>query len=88
MKQPSVSRARGLPPAFLSDKAVVTFAATRDSAGERVVLMTWHESVANDPGAIERPGQMELSEEDAARLRDFLDHWLGLVPPTEPREAA
>lgn len=88
MEGPSVSRARGLPPAFLSDKAAVTFASTRDADGERVVLMTWHESAANDPGVVEHSGSIELTETDVGRLRDFCDAWLRLVPPPEPREAA
>jgi hypothetical protein len=88
MEGPAVTRARGLPPAFLSDKALVTFAATRDADGERVVLMSWHESAANDPGVVEHTGQMSLTETDIGRLRDFCDAWLRLVPPTEPREAA
>lgn len=86
MQRPPVSKARGLPPAFMSEKATVTFASTRDADAERVVLMTWHQDAENDREGWR--GQMELSDEDIRRLRDFCDAWLGLVLPPEPREAA
>lgn len=88
MQRPSVSKARHVPPAFLSDKATLVLASTRDGDGERVVLLSWHQGAANDPAEIEWTGQMELSEEDIRTLRDFCDAWLALVPPPEPREAA
>ena len=84
MQRPPV-KARMVPPAFLSDKATLTLSSTRDDRGERVLLLSWHEGAANDGSWT---GQMELTELDAARLRDFLDCWLLLVPPPEPREAA
>lgn len=77
-------KARHIPPAFLSDKATLTLSSTRDEAGERVLLLSWHEGAANDI----RSSQMELSELDVTRLRDFCSAWLDLVPPPEPREAA
>lgn len=88
MQRPPPSKARHLPPAFLSDKATLTLGSTRDESGERVILVSWHESAANDPGSVEWTGQMELTEEDIRRLRDFCTDWLELVPPPEPREAA
>jgi hypothetical protein len=83
MQRPPVKH-RGLPPAFMSDKATLTFSSTRDSDGERVVLVSWHE----DDGLFSQTSQMQLSALDVERLRDFCDAWLALVPPTEPREAA
>lgn len=75
-----------MPPAFMSDKATLTVSSTRDESGERVLLLTWHQDAAND--ATEWTGQMELTTLDAERMRDFIDSWLALVPPPEPREAA
>lgn len=88
MQRPPV-KARGLPPAFASDKATLTLSSTRDSSGERVVLVSWHEGEV-DTGAddVTRSSQMLLTSLDVERLRDFCDAWLALVPPTEPREAA
>jgi hypothetical protein len=69
----------------LSADAALTVSATRDEHGERVLLLSWHQSAAND---IEWSSQIELTELDVTRLRDFLDAWLALVPPPLPREAA
>ena len=86
MQRPPVTKIRRVPPAFLSEKATLTFSSTRDESGERVVLLSWHEAAANDGGAYS--GQMELSTLDVERLRDFCAAWLALVPPPEPKEAA
>ncbi len=83
---PDVTKMRAVPPAFLSDKATLTFSSTRDSAGERVLLVSWHQDV--DTRGNGWTGQMELTELDVERLRDFCAAWLALVPPPEPREAA
>ena len=84
MQRPPV-RARGLPPAFMSDKATLVLSSTRDSGGERVVLVSWHQ----DEGLFDWHGQMQLTHLDIERLRDFCDAWLAMVPPEpEPREAA
>jgi hypothetical protein len=90
--RPALSRATPHAPAFLSADAALTVSATRDAGGERVVLLSWHQGavtriIGND-NAVQWSGQMELTELDATRLRDFLDAWLALVPPPEPREAA
>jgi hypothetical protein len=63
-------------PVFLSDKATLTFSSMRDEHGERVVLVTWHQGEE-----IDWTEQIELSELDVARLRDFCSAWLGLVAP-------
>lgn len=84
MQRPPV-KARGLPPAFMSAHATLVFASTRDTDGERVVLVSWHENDADD---VTRTSQMPLTTLDVERLRDFCDAWLALVPPPEPREAA
>jgi hypothetical protein len=68
----------------MSEKATLVFSSTRDSVGERVVLVSWHEGDAD----VTRTGQMSLTSLDVERLRDFCDAWLALVPPPEPREAA
>lgn len=74
---------------FLSDKATLVLSATRDEHGERVVLVTWHQGEpSNGNGDVHFSGQIELTELDAERARDFLDAWLAMVPPPEPREAA
>jgi hypothetical protein len=86
MQRPPPSKARGVPPAFLSDSSTLVLSATRDTDGERVVLLSWHQ-VADARGNYWR-GQMELTEEDVRKLRDFCSDWLDLVPPPEPREAA
>lgn len=69
----------------MSDKATLTISSTRDEHGERVLLLTWHQDAGNDNAWT---GQMQLTELDGSRLREFLDAWLALVPPPEPREAA
>lgn len=86
MQRPPV-KVRCVPPAFMSDKATLVFSSTRDESGERVLLVSWHQDAPDNDGA-EWTGQMELTELDAERLRDFVDAWLALVPPPEPREAA
>lgn len=89
MQRPPV-KVRCVPPAFMSDKATLVFSSTRDESGERVLLVSWHQDAANDaaPNEAAWTGQMELTTLDAERLRDFIDSWLALVPPPEPREAA
>ena len=74
--RPPVHRATVRAPVFLSDKATLTFSSIRDSAGERVLLVTWHQGEE-----IDWTEQMELTTEDVARLRDFCSAWLGLVEP-------
>lgn len=74
-------------PVFLSDKATLVLSATRDEHGERVVLVSWHQGEPSNDG-VSYSGQIELTELDAERARDFLDAWLAMVPPPEPREAA
>lgn len=86
--RPGLSRATPHAPAFLSPDAALTVSATRDESGERVLLLSWHQSAANDGAGIDWSGQLELTELDATRLRDFLDAWLAFVPPPLPREAA
>lgn len=86
MQSPPVAKVRPVPPAFMSDKATLTFSSTRDSHGERVLLLTWHQVVDTRGNYV--TGQMQLTELDGSRLREFLDAWLALVPPPEPREAA
>lgn len=68
------AKVRRLPPAFLSDKATLTISSTRDESGERVLLLSWHQDERE-------PGQMQLTDLDVARLRDFCSAWLDLVPP-------
>jgi len=85
MQSPPVAKSRCVAPAFLSDKATLTFSSTRDESGERVLLVSWHEDAGNDNAWT---GQMMLTELDASRLREFIEAWLALVPPPEPREAA
>lgn len=75
-------------PVFLSDKATLVLSATRDESGERVVLVSWHQGEPSNDGSVHFSGQIELTELDAERARDFLDAWLAMVPPPEPREAA
>ncbi len=83
MQRPPV-KGGTLAPVFLSDKATLTFSSTRDSAGERVLLVSWHQGERD----IDWTGQMELTELDVERLRDFFAAWLAMVPLPEPREAA
>lgn len=84
MQRPPVN-VRPVPPAFLSDKATLTFSSHRDESGERVLLLSWHQDAGNDNAWT---GQMQLTEFDATRLREFIEAWLAMVPPPEPREAA
>lgn len=83
-----------VPPAFMSDKATLVFSSTRDETGERVLLVSWHQgepgndSVSDCESGPSWTGQMQLTELDVERARDFFDAWLAMVPPPEPREAA
>lgn len=71
--RPTVHRATLRAPVFLSDKATVTIAPGRDERGERVVVVTWHQGEE-----IDWTEQIELTELDVERLRDFCSAWLAL----------
>lgn len=74
--RPSVHRATLRAPVFLSDKATITLAPGRDRDGERVVVVTWHQGEE-----IDWTEQIELTELDVTRLRDFCSAWLALEDP-------
>ena len=61
----------------MSDKATLTFSSTRDESGERVLLVSWHQDAPGNDS--DWTGQMQLTELDASRLRDFIGAWLGLI---------
>jgi hypothetical protein len=73
---PSIHRATLRAPVFLSHKATLTFASGRDESAARVVVVTWHQGEE-----IDWTEQIELTELDVERLRDFCSAWLELVPP-------
>lgn len=74
--RPTIQRATVRAPVFLSEKATLTFASGRDIAGARVIVVTWHQGEE-----IDWTEQIELTELDIARLREFCAAWLGLVEP-------